>query len=90
MHAAGEMQQSLAQRVLAAGGALDITVGDQRVQDAMRGGRMQAGFGRERLETDRVGVLADDGEQGGNPVDDLDGGRGGFGHISLCGNDYVL
>jgi hypothetical protein len=36
------MQQRLAQRVLAAGRALDITVGDQRVQDAMRGGGMQA------------------------------------------------
>ncbi len=29
-------------------------------------------------------------EQGGKPVDDLNGGFRGFGHMSPCENDYVL
>src|SRR6185295_13407788 len=72
LHQVAQLEQAHAEAVAAGLDAVDHAVGRHRGQDAVRGGRMQAGVLRDLLEAERLGMLREHFQQPHHAVDDLD------------------
>ena len=95
LHQAAQLEQPDPEPVGAGLDAVDQPVVDHDGQDAVRGGRMELGFGGELLQVDGGGVLAERGEQPHHALDHLYGGFGFFlGHCRVfsrvCGRFYIM